>query len=134
VSKKKCIFLTESEDRLVRVYVCTNQSKSIYNEILINETRERKFRRIIESIFRGHPTKDTYEAYTSYPGTAAVKLSKGSTNIRIYCKLLKIEEDQNTITTIILSKAHHKKNQKLEKKEITILNAIQKTQYELKRF
>ena len=73
---------------------------------------------IIEGIFRKTTTRDLYEEYSTYSGTGTKKLSKGSDNYRIYCKIEKItREDNMQLKRIVLAKLHHKKDQNLSKKE-----------------
>ncbi len=98
--------------------------------------REEKFYLILRSVFRDYTNKNIYEKYSNYEGTAVFKLSKGKENLRIYCKVEEFKDDENDIEVeyITLVKLHHKKDQKLSKKEINILRAIQNNEYEYKRW
>ena len=59
-----------------------------------------------------------------------MKLSKGKENIRIYCKI----DSSGDIQRITMVKAHHKKAQTLSKKEIRILESIQRNDYEYEKW
>jgi len=70
--------IDETIDKSKIIYVCLDGigeiSKKIFRE------REKKFRIIVECIFRDQTNKDIYEKYANYKGTAAIKLSKGREN------------------------------------------------------
>jgi len=131
MARKTCVEIIVSEDNSQRIYLDIDESDHILGAIYRNSASERKFKSIIESIFRHQTRRDWYEQYSTFEGTSVIKLSKGKENIRIYCKVE--DELNNLIQYIVLSKVHHKKDQKLSKVEIRILKAIQVKSYEYKK-
>lgn len=135
MANKKCVQIRSSDDESIKVYVCLDGCKEIVNKIFRETRKEKKFKMIIEGIFRNTITRDLYEEYSEYPGTATMKLSKGSDNYRIYCKIERFtEKDSTKVKQIVLVRLHHKKDQKLSKKEINILSSIQNNDYEYKKW
>lgn len=133
VRKKIGVEITASTDKSKIIYVCLDGIEEISKKIF--KEREKKFRIIVECIFRDQTNRDIYEKYANYKGTAAIKLSKGKENFRIYCKVENdTDEENNMIQRIVLVKLHHKKKQKLSKKEINILESIQNNEYEYKQW
>ncbi len=133
MSKKTCVKIIASPDNSKILYICLDGFKEISKKIL-NE-KERRFRMIVECIFDNKFNRELYERYSTYKGTATMKLSKGKENLRIYCKI-EDEEDElgNIIQHITMVKLHHKKSQELTKKEKQILQSIQKKSYEYKQW
>lgn len=134
MAKKKCIKIICNEDETKIVYLCVDDIENISKKIY-KDGKEKKFKTIIECIFRNITNRDIYEKYSSYPGTSVMKLSKGKENLRIYCKIeIDDTDEENLIQKITMVKLHHKKDQSLSKKEISILEAIQKNEYEYKNW
>jgi len=90
---------------------------------------------ITECIFRNMTNRDIYERYADYKGTATMKLSKGKENFRIYCKVEdETDESDKPIQRITMVVLHHKKDQQLSKKEVSILQSIQNRYYDYKEW
>lgn len=135
MANKKCVRIRSNDVESIEVYVCLDGWKDIANKIFRESSKEKKFKMIIEGIFRNAITRDLYEEYSDYPGTGTLKLSKGSDNYRIYCKIERFtKKDTTKGKRIVLVKLHHKKDQKLSKKEISILSSIQNNNYEYKKW
>jgi len=133
LKRKISVEIRANRDRTKIVYVCLDGIKEISKKIF--KEREKKFRTIIECILCDRTNKDKYERYSNYQGTAVIKLSKGKENFRIYCKVTdETDEENNVIQRIVLARLHHKKDQKLSKKEISILESIQSNQYDYKQW
>lgn len=133
MANKKCLLITSSNDETIKIYICLDSIKDITHRIYKDSSKEKRFRMIIESIFRNQTNHHIYDRYSDYPGTSVIKLSKGKENIRIYCKLEKKYSPENiSYQCIVLVKIHDKKVQSLSKKEINILKAIQYNEYEYK--
>ena len=131
--QKTCVKITESKDGSKIIYVCLDGIKEISKKILTQ--REKKFKMIAECIFRNMVTRDIYERYSDYKGTATMKLSKGKENLRIYCKIEDSVDDlNNPIQRITMVELHHKKNQELSNKEKSILKSIQNKSYDYKEW
>ena len=131
--KKTCVKITASKDGSKIIYVCLDGIKDISKKILIE--REKKFRMITECIFRNMTNRDIYERYADYKGTATMKLSKGKENFRIYCKVEdETDESDKPIQRITMVVLHHKKDQQLSKKEVSILQSIQNRYYDYKEW
>ncbi len=135
MASKKCFKIRSNNDESIEVYICLDGIKDIANKIFKESSKEKKFKMIVEGIFRNTITRDMYEEYSEYPGTGTMKLSKGSDNYRIYCKIERFtKKDATKVKRIVLSRLHHKKDQKLSKKEINILSSIQNYDYEYKEW
>ena len=72
--------------------------------------------------------------YPKFKGTSVMKICKGRENLRLYCHLHKEVKGGKTIQYITISKVHDKKVQELSNKEVTLLEAIQKIQYDHKEW
>lgn len=133
LKRKIGVEITANKDRTKIIYVCLDAIEEVSKKIF--KEREKKFRIIIECIFRDQTNRDIYERYANYKGTAVIKLSKGKENFRIYCKVTdETGQENNVIQRIVLARLHHKKDQKLSKKEISILESIQNNEYEYKQW
>lgn len=133
MTQKTCVKITASKDGSKIIYVCLDSIGEISRKIF--KEREKKFKMIIECIFRNITNRDIYEKYAGYGGTATMKLSKGKENFRIYCKIEDYTTNQGTtIQKIIMVQLHHKKDQKLSKKEKAILQKIQNINYDYKEW
>lgn len=131
---KTCIEILVSDNSECKIFLDIEESDDVLKAIYRNNSTERRFKTIVADIFRGQTRKDKYEQYSNFEGTAVFKLSKGKENIRIYCKVERVDDESNNlIRHIVLCKAHHKKNQELSKVEVRILRAIQVKEYGYKR-
>jgi len=114
--KKDCYLLDNSEYNSIVIYVSIDALEDYLKRILKKPDKKKKFNYIVTNIFRNKAVKSIYEEYTSYKGTATLKIGRGQDNLRIYCKV------------------GNKKVQQLSNKEIGFLTAIQKIEFNYGRF
>lgn len=133
MAQKKCIEILSNQENTKVIHICLDEIKEITNKIY-KDGKEKKFRLIVACIFRNQFNRELYQSYSDFPGTSVMKLSKGKENIRIYCKVEKVLVNGNTIQNITMVKLHDKKVQALSNKEKNILSAIQKNEYEYKKW
>jgi len=128
VAKKDCFLISNNQDNSIEIYLSIDAYVDFGKQVLRQQSKLKKFRYIIECLYRGITNPDIYEEYKKkYLGTAAFKLNKGNTNVRIYCKY--VQNEDKTQKRITLHKVHSKRRQKLGNIEDGILKAIQKQEY-----
>jgi len=125
LSKRKCIRIDPNKDKKVAIYLDINCFAEFSTHIY-RDSKEKRLEYIFNAIYRDIYTRDIFEMYKDYPGTGTMKLSKGNDNLRVYCKV----ENIDSVLRLTISTIHSKKNQQLSKKEIRILESIQKREYE----
>jgi hypothetical protein len=115
-------------------YLCIDEenSEQIWAFLQNDDRRSKKFKYVIDIILNQKPTKDIFEKENiskEIDDVYAIKLFKGSDNIRFYCKTY--EKDDLTFYIIIAELLEKKKSQKLTTKIKNIIKRVHDYEYEV---
>jgi predicted nucleic-acid-binding protein len=113
----------ELSKKNIEIYI---DSESIEKIVLVLNSRQKKFKRIIYTILAGRYNDDLYGIEDRDNNITAMKFKHGD-NERIYCKEYFTEGKK-----VVMIVVHFKKNEKNGKKEKNIFKSISKYEYEFK--
>lgn len=126
--------MLSSDDGSKVICICVDAFKEVIAKVIKPDNRHKQFKKVVACIFRNQTNSEQYSMYPKFKGTSVMKISKGRENLRLYCHLHKEVIGKKTIQYITISKVHDKKVEDLSKKEVSLLEAIQKNKYEHKEW
>ena len=128
-----CEIIARTADGRKAICIDTQNKDSILTYVNQSERHLSKWQHIMQLILEGHRNSDLYDKEDingKCKDVTAMKFFKGQENDRIYCKEQRTKDGLFIIVTaeIFLKK----KNDKVTKKEIPIIQKIAKYEYEIK--
>jgi len=128
-----CEIIAKTADGRKAICIDVQNKGSILSYVNQSKRHLRKWQHIMQLILEGHRNTDLYdkeEINDKCKGVTAMKFFKGQENDRIYCKEQKTE---NGVYIIVTAEIYpRKKNDKVSKKEIPIIEKIASYEYEIK--
>lgn len=131
MAKRKKELLAKSADGKRAIYIDTINKTEIIEYIRRSDKHQKKIQYIVGLILNGTRNTEVYDKEDineKCKNVTAMKLFKGGTNDRIYCKVLGKENNVHIIVAAILYEK--KKSEKNTSREISIIETVASYEYE----